>query len=127
MGDIKNMMWMLRKNFFCLSSLTHEENTKSQQGKSHFLLTVSFWGYVFQIMFQDDFIHNTQCIISYYLPVCYTHMIIGAMMLTYFVYWIVIAPFLTIVGYEMGSFIRAFSVDSSCLCCNFVLSSDKCT
>nr|KAJ0217679.1 hypothetical protein LSAT_V11C300140270 [Lactuca sativa] len=64
-----------------LLPLTHEENTKSQQGKSHFLLTASFWGYVFQIMFQ---------------------MIAGAVMLTDSVYWIVMAPFLTVVGYEMG-------------------------
>lgn len=59
-----------------LLPLTHDKNTKT-----HFLLTASFWGYVFQIMFQT---------------------IAGAVMLTDSVYWIVMAPFLTIVGYEMG-------------------------
>ncbi|KAL4568352.1 hypothetical protein LXL04_023962 [Taraxacum kok-saghyz] len=70
-----------------LLPLTHEVNTKSQHGKSQFFLTAAFWGYIFQIMFQ---------------------MIAGAVMLTDSVYWIVIAPFLTIVGYEMG-FLTVFA------------------
>ncbi|KAK1423274.1 hypothetical protein QVD17_18572 [Tagetes erecta] len=64
---------------YCLP-LTNDNNT-SQQAKNHFLLTAAFWGYVFQIIFQ---------------------MTAGAVMLTDSVYWIVIVPFLTIVGYEMG-------------------------
>ncbi|KAL8229118.1 hypothetical protein R6Q57_014018 [Mikania cordata] len=61
--------------------LTNENNAMSQQAKSHFLLTAAFWGYVFQIIYQ---------------------MTAGAVMLTDSVYWIVIVPFLTIVGYEMS-------------------------
>ncbi|KAI7741138.1 hypothetical protein M8C21_021153 [Ambrosia artemisiifolia] len=61
--------------------LTNENNTMSQQPKNYFLLTAACWGYVFQIIFQ---------------------MTAGAVMLTDSVYWIVIVPFLTIVGYEMG-------------------------
>ncbi|XP_076907426.1 uncharacterized protein LOC143563873 [Bidens hawaiensis] len=61
--------------------LTNENNTASQQAKNHFLLTAAFWGYVFQIIFQ---------------------MTAGAVMLTDSVYWIVIFPFYTIVGYELG-------------------------
>ncbi|XP_071693953.1 uncharacterized protein [Rutidosis leptorrhynchoides] len=60
--------------------LTHKEETTNQQEKGHFL-TAGFWGYTFQIIFQ---------------------MTAGAVVLTDSVYWIVIVPFLTIVGYEMG-------------------------
>ncbi|KAK9064754.1 hypothetical protein SSX86_016136 [Deinandra increscens subsp. villosa] len=59
----------------CYLPLTNENSTTSRQAKNHFLLTAAFWGYVFQIIFQ---------------------MTAGAVMLTDSVYWIVIAPFLTI-------------------------------
>ncbi|KAJ9564259.1 hypothetical protein OSB04_000225 [Centaurea solstitialis] len=61
---------------------TLDENV-IQHAKSHNFQSAAFWGYIFQIVFQT---------------------VAGMAMLTDSVYWIVIAPFLTIVGYEMGFF-----------------------
>lgn len=57
------------------------ESASNQQEGSCFLLSAEFWCYVFQIVFQ---------------------MTAGAVMLTDFVYWIVIVPFLTLVDYPMN-------------------------
>lgn len=84
--------------------LTHKENTTSQQAKSHSLLTAAFWVYVFQIIFQVSF-PMFACLTFMLLInflVCWTQMTAGAVMLTDSVYWMVIVPFLTIIGYEMG-------------------------
>ncbi|CAI9264309.1 unnamed protein product [Lactuca saligna] len=63
--------------------LNHQdlESASNHQEGSCFLLSPEFWGYVFQIVFQ---------------------MTAGAVMLTDFVYWIVIVPFLTLVDYPMN-------------------------
>ncbi|XP_071711590.1 uncharacterized protein [Rutidosis leptorrhynchoides] len=63
--------------------LNHEdlENASSRKGGSLFLSS-SFWGYIFQILYQ---------------------MVAGASMLTDSVYWFVIVPFLTINDYPMNT------------------------
>ncbi|GJV17380.1 hypothetical protein Tco_1362703 [Tanacetum coccineum] len=92
----------------------------------------------------DLFFYYTQWTLS--LVTFYFAMSAGAAMLTDSVYWIVIVPFLTIVGYELGfkqspgvslsrsllplvpnfilsitdCFLRAFRVDSSCIGFNLV-------
>ncbi|KAI3768762.1 hypothetical protein L2E82_19594 [Cichorium intybus] len=71
------------------------ESASTHQGGSCFLLTAEFWGYVFQILFQ---------------------MTAGAVMLTDFVYWVVIVPFLSLVNYPMNFVtVLAHSLNLVCL------------